>query len=133
MPSYISKLGKWEAAKERAFIPKTGEIYDGPDRAAMEVLKENGGDMGQDALKDPQLLQASRNAGFTSIEEYISYYTPKPEEIKAIEEAQQKIVTHANPEPKPGVESGTLGGFHDETETPDTAMETKRRGRPRKV
>lgn len=123
MPSFNSKLGKWEAAQERAFDPKTGEIYDGPDRAALEVLKQNGGDMGQDALKDPQLLQASRNAGFNSVQEYISYYAPKPEEVKATEEAHKKIVTHASPKPKAGVSGGTKGGFYDaEKETPDGAM-----------
>ena len=126
MPSFVSKQGKWEAAKERAFDPQTGEIYDGPDRAALEFLKQNGGDLGQDALKDPQLMQASRNAGFNTVQEYLNYYAPKPEEVKATEEAQKVIVTHANPKPKPGVTGGTKGGFYDgDKETPDSALAKK--------
>ena len=132
MPTFISRNGVWEAAQERAFDPKSGEIYEGPDRAAKEVIEANGGPMGQDALKDPQLLQASRNAGFTSVEEYIKYYEQKPQEKKVLEEAQNKIVTHAAPVPKEGV-GNTVGGFNDEDSSPLEVMEAKKRGRPRKV
>ena len=131
MPTFVSKNGVWEPANERAFDPKTGEIYQGPDRAAKEVIEANGGPMDQDALKDPQLLQASRNAGFTSVEEYIKYYEQKPAEKAALKEAQEKIVTHANPTPKEGV-GNTVGGFNDEDSSPLEVMEAKKRGRPRK-
>jgi hypothetical protein len=132
MPTFISKNGMWEAAQERAFDPKSGEIYQGPDRAAKEVIEANGGPLGQDALRDPQLLQASRNAGFTSVEEYIKNFAPRPEQVKAIEEAQKIVVTHANPTPKEGVTGGTKGGFNDDDTEPIQAMEQKKRGRPRK-
>lgn len=120
--------GRWVPAHERAFDPQTGEMYDGPDRAAVEFLQQNGGDLGQDALKDPQLMQASRNAGFNSVQEYLDYYAPKPEELKAIEESMKKpvVTTHANPKPKRGVDTPTRGGFYDaDKETPDSAMSKK--------
>ena len=125
MPSFVSKNGIWEAAKERAFDPKTGEIYDGPDRAATEVLNGEGGTMGQDASKDPQLLQASRNAGFNNIDDYLKHFAPKPKEVEAIKEAQNKIVTHANTPSKLGVTGGTKGGFQKDDESADQALSKK--------
>lgn len=133
MPSFNSKNGIWEPATERvATVDGNGnpQIYNGPDRAALEAIDKNGGEIGQDATKDPQLLQASRNAGFNTVEEYLKYFEPKPKEAQAIKEAQDKPITH-QPEPaKPGVDP-SLGGFNDDGTSPMEALETKKRSRGR--
>lgn len=121
MPSFVSgphkgkksPIGVWEPAKERAFDPKTGEIYDGPDRAALEYIASEGGTVGQDALRDPQLAQAARNAGFSNVKDYLEFYAPSEAEVEKIEKAQTEIVTHKLPSKKPGV-NPSKGGFHDE-------------------
>jgi hypothetical protein len=132
MSSFVSPSGVWKPAQEKAYDPKTGEIYVGPDRAALAMEKENGGPFGQDATKDPQMIQASRNAGFNSVEEYLKVFSPTPKQVEATEKAQSTLVTHKDPEPKPGVDGGTAGGFYDpNTQTPEEVMATKRRGRPK--
>ena len=132
MPNYISDNGSWKPAHERTFDPKLGEIYDGPDRAAKSFIESEGGKVGQDATKDPQLLQAARNMGFPTVEEYLNYFKPTDKQVEEKKIADEKIIDHKLQEPKPGVEP-TLGGFHDDSETPDQVLEQKRRGRPRKV
>lgn len=132
MPSFISKNGKWEAAKERAYNPETDQMETMPDRAAVEMLRENGDDIGQNALLDPQNLQAARNMGFNTVEEMFKVLAPSPKEVEAIKSAQEKIVTHKDEIGKPSVDRGTLGGFNDEETSPLEAMESKKRGRPRK-
>ncbi len=133
MPSFVSKNGKWEAATEKVAIKdENGEdkIYVGPDRAAKEFLEQNGGEVGQDALLDPQNLQAARNMGFNNVEEMFKAMSPTPKQVEAIEKAQNTVVTHKDPSPKPSV-GDTLGGFNDEKTAPLEAMEAKKRGRPR--
>lgn len=137
MPSFISKNGIWNPARERStYIDSDGQpqIYDGPDRAATKFIAEEGGVVGQDATQDPQVLQASRNMGFPTVEAYLAHFKPTAKQEAEVAEAQSKIVTHVNPEPKTGVDP-TLGGFFDPSsnETPDSVMEQKKqRGRPRK-
>jgi len=117
MPSFVSKIGKWEAAHERvAYTDKNGEpqIYDGPDRAAEEFIKQEGGSVGQDALKDPQLMQAARNSGFNDVPSYLAAFQPSEKEIKEVELAQKAVVTHNPPKAKKGVSGGTKGGFYDD-------------------
>jgi len=133
MPSFVSKNGKWSAAKEKVAIKdENGEdtIYEGPDRAAKEFLEQNGGEVGQDALLDPQNLQAARNMGFNTVDEMFKAMSPTAKEAEAIELAQNTVITHKDPRPKPGV-GDTLGGFNDNKTTPLEAMEAKKRGRPR--
>jgi hypothetical protein len=134
MPSFVSKNGIWEPAQEKAYDPKSGEIYVGPDRAATIVEKENGGPLGQDGLIDPQNLQAARNMGFATVDEMFKAMTPTPKQVEDIAKAQVKVVDHKDQEPKQGVSGPTDGGFYDpEHETPEEVMVSKRRGRPRKV
>jgi len=139
MPTFVSKNGMWNPAKERtSYIDKDGvpQIYDGPDRAASEFIEQEGGTVGQDALKDPQLLQASRNAGFPTLEAYLEYFKPTAQEVEAVEKAQANTIAHkVTPAVEP-VETGTLGGHYDgETTNELAAMEAKqsRRGRTRKA
>lgn len=131
MPSFKSINGLWDAAHERAFDPKSGEIYDGPDREALKYIKQEGGTVGQDATKDPQVLQAARNMGFQNVESYLEHFKPTEKQLQEIKAAQLKVVTHALPEQKEGVTGGTKGGFNEDDETPTEVM-TKRSGRPRK-
>lgn len=136
MPSFKSINGIWEPAHERvATVDKNGQpqIYDGPDREAKKYIEEEGGNVGQDAMKDPQLLQTSRNMGFNSVEEYIAYFKPSEQQVAMKAEADAKVVTHHQPEAKEGVTGGTPGGFNDDTESPLEVMEQKKRGRPRRT
>lgn len=128
MPSFVSKGGVWEPAKERAFDPKSGEIYDGPDREAKRYIEENGGAVGMDILDDPQLIEIAESRRMT-VQQYVEKFSPKPDQIKAKKEADEKIVTHALPTPKPGVSDGQIGGFYDpSSETPEEVMASKKRG-----
>ncbi len=139
MPTFVSKNGIWKPARERtSYIDKDGvpQIYDGPDRAASEFEAQEGGTVGQDALKDPQLLQASRNAGFPTLEAYLEYFKPSEKELKNVEEAQASTIAHKITPPVEPVETGTLGGHFDgDKENELSVMESKqaRRGRPRKA
>ena len=130
MPSFVSKQGLWDAAHERvAYVDKEGQpqIYDGPDRAALEFIQKEGGTVGQDALQDPQLLQASRNAGFNTLAEYLAHFAPRPKEVEAINKAHGEVVTHKLPQSKPMTNAiGTKGGFNSDDETPLQAMEKKK-------
>ncbi len=127
MPSFISNNGIWGPAKERAFDPKSGEIYDGPDREAVKYIEEEGGVVGQDAAQDPQVLQASRNMGFNSVKEYLDHFKPSDKQVAEKKAADSKIVTHAKPIPKEGVTGGTKGGFYDpEKEQPESVMAKKK-------
>lgn len=117
MPSFKSVNGIWEPAHERVSIKdEAGEpqIYSGPDREASKYIEEEGGVVGQDAAQDPQVLQASRNMGFKSVEEYLAHFKPTPKQAAEIKEAQSKPVTHALPKGKPEANPlGTKGGFYD--------------------
>lgn len=127
MPSFVSKNGIWEPAKERVATVVDGQpqIYEGPDREAVKYIEEEGGVVGQDASQDPQVLQASRNMGFNSVQEYLAHFQPTPKQVEEIKIAQEKPITHAAEKSKPGVTGGTKGGFNKDDETPLGAMEKK--------
>jgi len=128
MPSFISNKGLWSPAHERAFDPKSGEIYDGPDREAKKYIDLEGGIVGKDALTDPELMQVSRNMGFKSVEDYLAYFQPSKKDIDAKLAADKKVVTHAMPSPQVSVDSvkGHKGGFYGDTDTPEGAMSRKK-------
>jgi hypothetical protein len=139
MPNFVSKGGVWEPATEETVIKKVStdgtvkhEVYHGPDREAAKYIAENGGigAVGMDASKDPQLIQASRTAGFNSVKEYLDYNKPTEVQVKIKAEADSKVVTHSDQAPKEGV-SPSLGGFNDEGVSPEEAVMTKKRGRPK--
>lgn len=127
MPTFISRGGIWEPAKERAFDPKTGEIYDGPDREAVRYIKAEGGKVGTAIEEDPQLIEIAE-ARRQTVHEYIAKHAPTPAQVQAKAEADTKIVTHADPIPKEGV-SPSLGGFNADSEAPEEALLAKKRGR----
>lgn len=126
MPSFVSNGGKWEPAHERAFDPKTGEIYDGPDREAVKYIEQEG-TVGKDALTDPELKMASRNMGFNTVEEYLKYFEPTAKQVEDKKAADLKIVTHSDPIKKAGInKTGSKGGFYDpDKETPELVMGKK--------
>ena len=124
MPSFISVGGEWFAAKEKTVVtPKDGAepyIYEGPDREAAELIKqETGGQsdhIGMKVQDDPQLMQLARDRGLT-LEQYLEQHKPTPKQEEIRKEEQAKVVTHVAPPPKPGVDTGTKGGFYDSTQS----------------
>lgn len=117
MPTFISKDGDWQPGHERvSVIDKNGEpqIYDGPDREAVKYIESEGGKVGQDALQDPQLLQASRNMGFASIEAYLAHFKVTEKQLAEKKLADAQVVTHALPKGQKEANAlGTKGGFYD--------------------
>ena len=127
MPQYISKLGKWEPAKERvvmAHMPKGKEIYEGPDRAALWEMQKAGlindkgekvGDMGTYYKTDPELIIRAKNAGFPNVEEYLAIFGF--EEKKYMEEFNKKhdknIINHDAKQVREAIKD--LGGGKDTT------------------
>ena len=104
MPSFISKGGIWEPAQERAVVGEKGkeEIYVGPDRAAMEVLKAEGvTHLGQDFHNDPEMIMRARQLGYKTVDEYLTMYNySKAEADKAYEKAKAQVITHETPSKK---------------------------------
>ncbi len=94
MPSYNSKGGAWEPAKEKAVNLRTGEVYEGPDREAVAEIKKAGGRMGMKADQDPENIMRARQLGI-SVQEYLNLNAPPTEEQqKAQKEAENKVVDH---------------------------------------
>jgi hypothetical protein len=117
-PSWISDNGVWKPAKERAYDGKKDEIYEGPDRAAKEILQEdNVPSLGMPVENDPQILELARQRGHT-VKEYLEQNRPTEAEVQAQKEAQSKTVEHKDPPKKRGVKprgGGVTisGGFGD--------------------
>ena len=118
MPSWKSIAGIWKPAKERAYDGKKDEIYEGPDRAAKEVLEEQGLEfLGLEVKNDPQIMELARQRNQT-VEQYLEQNKPLEKEVKAQEEAHAKVVDHRDAPKKRGVKprgGGVTisGGFGD--------------------
>jgi hypothetical protein len=125
----------WFAADEVHVDRETGEVYKGPDREASAFIKqETGGlsdNIGMKATEDPQIMEVARQHGLT-VEQWMERNKPSDAQVKAKVEADAKVVTHRDQDPKPEVETSTLGGFNDADVSPIDAYEAKKRGRPRK-
>ena len=117
MPTFISDEGVWVPAKEKVALekinPETGEkepyIYEGQDRAALEMLKEmdmeEQGFMGVHFSENMELYELARGRGYNSVEDYVEklgYNAQKAKELVAKYKA--KYVTHAQPEKIKGKE-----------------------------
>lgn len=113
MGSWVSELGVWKPAKEKAVNRDTGELYEGPDRVATEFLKEEGvSHLGMDARKDPENIMRARQLGM-SVEEFLQMNVPPTPEALANEEKKKNlVVTHYTKKTKKGVNVGR-GGFYD--------------------
>lgn len=101
MPTYNSVNGIWSPAKERTFDKKKDDMYEGPDRAATDVLAEQGLDhLGMDVTKDPENITRARQLG-VSVEEFLMLdKEDSPEQKKAKEEKLNKVVTHKRGRPR---------------------------------
>ena len=115
MPSFISVNGEWKAAKEKAVNIKTGEIYEGPDREATDIIKTETGGLGESigmkSEEDPQIMEVARQHGLT-VEQWMSRNKPSDAQLKAQAAAQTKVVTHQPESPKPQA-AKSKGGFVD--------------------
>jgi hypothetical protein len=126
MPTYVSDGGVWHPAKEHAVLPHLAgtdkEVYDGPDRAAMEEMaKASGVDengypkettFGIPFERDPDLLNRAKQLGFKDTMEYAlaTGYDP----IKAKEEFSKKAsVINKYEKPKRQPERQIDGGGKD--------------------
>lgn len=99
MPSWISVNGVWKPKKERVYDTKKDEIYEGPDRAALEILEEEKVEhLGMPIENDPQLLEIAQRMGL-SVEDYIKRFAPSKKQVEAQQEEHNKVVDH-KPEPK---------------------------------
>jgi hypothetical protein len=130
MGTWVSKRGQWVPAREEnvAVENKTGRvlevngkkiqpgekfIYDGPDREAMLALHKEGVEhLGQDFKTDPEFLQAVRNKGFDSVEEYLKVVGYDEEKYdKEFETKAYQMKAHEFP--KRVKEVVSLGGGKD--------------------
>lgn len=110
MPTFISDEGVWVPAKEKVALerinPETGEpepfIYEGDDRAALEMLKELDVDhLGSHFTENMELFELARGKGYNSVEEYVEklgYNSNKAKELVAKYREQHN--THKSPEKK---------------------------------
>lgn len=113
MPSFISKGGVWEPAKERVVnpnAPRGKEVYEGPDRAAVEMLKEeNVEHLGMSFRLDPELQVRARQMGFKDVDEYLTTYGYDPKKAEADYLKKKDIlVEHKDPRrvPQPIIHGG---------------------------
>lgn len=130
MPNFISKDGILTPAKERVVIydeNHSPSIYEGPDRGAIEYMKEQGLDpdsdhLGMHFMDDSDIIERAHDKNKT-IEEFTkqSVYT-KEKRDKEFKERASKVVEHAplkKTEYKGGKNTGTsLKGGFGETDSP---------------
>jgi hypothetical protein len=108
MPSFISKDGIQTPATERVVLyDRDGNphIYEGPDRAAVEYMKEAGlnpetDHLGMHFTEDSQIIERAHDKNMT-IEQFTkqAIYTKEKRE-KAFQEAKKTVVNHKLPERK---------------------------------
>lgn len=105
MGSWISRDGVLKPATERvALYDKNGDpsIYEGPDRSAMEYLKEVGQEsLGMHFSEDSEIIERAHEKKKT-IEEFTkqNIYTKEKREA-GFREAEAKKVNHKLPDRKP--------------------------------
>jgi hypothetical protein len=119
MPNWNSINGIWEPAKERVFDQRKDELYEGKDRAAKEVLKEQGLDtLGMDVTKDPENVMRARQMGMTTEEFLRMNDVPKEVKEEEVKKKRSRVVNHKRGPRKKGVkpQGGGVtmgGGFGD--------------------
>jgi hypothetical protein len=126
MPNYVSDGGVWHPAKEHAVLPHLAgtskEVYDGPDRAAMEELAkaygvdENGypkvSTFGMPFNRDPDLINRAKQLGFVSVKEYADAVGYDAEQAKKDFESKAAVINKYEP-PKRQPERQIDGGGKD--------------------
>jgi len=128
MPRFISKDGEWTPAKEKVALVnrsdktrtvgkvkvKPGEpyIYEGPDRAALFKLYEEGVDkLGTHFKSDPDFINRVRQLGFT-MEDYLKFVGYDEQKVEEDFKKNASVVTK-HELPKKVKEVHTLGGGVD--------------------
>jgi hypothetical protein len=118
MPTYNSKDGVLTPAHERvAYMDKDGmpQIYDGPDRAATEYMKEQGVDpktehLGMHFTENTDMIERAHDKNM-SMEQFTKTKVHTQEKRdKAYKENSEKIVTHVGEPKKAMKEKGQSGG-----------------------
>jgi len=114
MGSWVSKDGVWKPAIERvAVYDKNGDptIYEGPDRSAMEYLKETGEThLGMHFTEDPDIIERAHERKMT-VDQFCKTAIHTEEKRKADYEAKAAIkVNHKAPERKPAQKQTQTGG-----------------------
>lgn len=107
MPNFVSRMGKWHAAKEIAVLPMDPEkgrmkpeIYEGPDRQAMVAITKNGNKpLGMDARQDMQMINLARQHGMT-VDEYLAMHKEEIEEASRIQDELSAEPIKHEPAPK---------------------------------
>jgi len=147
MPNYVSVLGEWKPAQEFYINPtaKRGEnpVYDGPDRAALDYMKENGHvdeDGKPTSFGEPynaleENIIKAREMGYKSVDEYLIARNKDPKKLREMQEKKLGvIVEHKNPEKKPagvfesggddmsGSGKGRKGGFGEPADAPSARL-----------
>lgn len=112
MPNFVSKEGVWVPAREKVSIMDENgepEIYEGPDREAVKMLKEMGtaiddegnSVMGQHFTDNPDMYELARAKHYDTVEEYAERMGYNKDKAKKIyEENLKEIKTHKDPDKK---------------------------------
>ena len=116
MPTYISNRGVWTPAKEETYVDyavsklkqnkgKKSYAYSGPDRAAVEALKEAGEEsFGESAERNADNIMRARQMNMT-VQEFLKLNEPPTKKQLESEEAKKNLVVdHAAPTPVKGVQ-----------------------------
>lgn len=99
MPHFVSVFGDWKAGKEKVYLPDEERIYEGKDRAALQVLEENGGSLGSHFKSSMDLVMRAKNLGFENVDEYLKF--AGYDEKKAQERFDKELnVVHKHELPK---------------------------------
>ena len=138
MPRFISNGGIWEPATEYAVdpsAPEGQEIYKGPDREAVKMIKENGGQIGQSYTTNPEMAILVRNLGFKSIKDYLYAMNVDESQMQAQYEKLKAKVQRHDPQRKKapvnppsggddtsGNKRGIKGGFEVPSEASGTRL-----------
>ena len=116
MPTFVSVSGEWSPGKERVALknlsgkvktingqtvePGDDYIYEGPDRAALYLLYEQGSEkLGQHFRTNMDMVNLVRQLGFKTMDEYLDFVGVKEtdEEKKSKEALVSKVTRHELP------------------------------------
>jgi len=131
MPKFVSKEGAWYPAKERIALknlsgkvkvvdekeiqPGDDYIYEGGDRAALfELFKANVDHLGENFRRNPEFLQAMRNQGFNTVDDYLKAFGYDEKKVEE-EFAAKASKVHKDELPKRVEAIKVLGGGKDTT------------------
>lgn len=102
MPSYNSKDGVWKPATERvALYDKNGDphIYEGPDRAALQYMKEQGVEhLGKHFSEDPDIINRAHERKMTVDEFCKTKIHTKEKREEQFKKNESEKVNHKLPE-----------------------------------